>query len=75
MSLWSDYKAEAYFKHYYPFGLPNKYWRGKEGKILVTDMTEQHIKNCMKKVGEDDAWYWYFKEELKRREQEERINI
>lgn len=75
MSLWSDYKAETYFKHHYPFGIPNKYWRGERGKILVTDMTEQHIKNCMKMVGEDDAWYWYFKKELERRKQEERINI
>lgn len=70
MSLWSDYKAETYFKHHYPFGLPNKYWRGERGKILVTDMTEQYIKNCMRIVGEDDDWYWYFKEELQRRKQE-----
>jgi len=30
-------------------------------------MTEQHIKNCMRLVGEDDGWYGVFYKELKRR--------
>ena len=31
-------------------------------------MTGQHIKNCMRLVGEDDGWYDVFCKELKRRE-------
>nr|DAJ85311.1 MAG TPA: hypothetical protein [Caudoviricetes sp.]DAU56535.1 MAG TPA: hypothetical protein [Caudoviricetes sp.] len=31
-------------------------------------MTEQHIKNCMRLVGEDDGWYGVFCKELKRRD-------
>jgi hypothetical protein len=67
MSLFDDYMAEAQFAHDFPFGLPNKYWHSKSGDILVTEMTEQHIKNCMNIVGVDDEWYSYFEKELKRR--------
>jgi hypothetical protein len=67
MSLFDDYMAEAQFAHDFPFGTPNKYWHSKNGDILVTEMTEQHIKNCMNIVGVDDDWYSYFEKELKRR--------
>ena len=67
MGLFDDYKAEAQFASDYPFGVPNKHWHSKSGDILVSEMTEQHILNCMKMVGEDDAWYPYFLKELKRR--------
>lgn len=67
MSLWDDYKADAQFAHDFPFGVPNEYWNGKDGEILVTDMTDQHIRNCMRMVGEDDDWYSYFQKELDRR--------
>ena len=67
MSLWDDYRVDAQFAHDFPFGVPNKYWHSKEGDILVTDMTEAHIKNCMRMVGEDDDWYSYFQKEFDRR--------
>jgi hypothetical protein len=69
MSLWDDYEADAAFERDFPFGIPNKYWHSKDGDILVTDMTDSHIRNCMKMVGEDDEWYSCFQQELKRREQ------
>lgn len=67
MSLWNDYEADAAFENDFPFGLPNKHWHSKDGDILVTDMTDSHIRNCMKMVGEDDEWYSYFQQELERR--------
>lgn len=68
MSLWDDYEADAAFEHDFPFGVPCKYWMTKDGtRILVTEMTETHIRNCMQLVGEDDEWYWYFQRELERR--------
>ena len=67
MSLWSDYEIEAQFAKDYPFGIPNKYWHSKNGDIPVSEMTEQHIRNCMKMVGEDDVWYTYFQKELDKR--------
>lgn len=67
MGLFADFEAEAQFAHDFPFGVPNEYWHSKEGDVLVTNMTEQHIRNCMKLVGEDDDWYPYFQRELERR--------
>lgn len=67
MSLWEDYEADAAFEKDYPFGIPNEYWHSKGGDILASEMTEQHIRNCMKMVGEDNEWYLYFQRELERR--------
>lgn len=71
MSLYSDYEAETCFERDYPFGVPGETWRTKGGaKIKVSEMTTHHIKNCMKIVGEDDAWYSVFQNELNRREKQ-----
>lgn len=67
MSLFDDYEAEVAFSRDFPFGVPCKHWHSKDGDILVTEMTEAHIRNCMNLVGMDDAWYPYFEQELERR--------
>lgn len=67
MSLGSDYLNDHAFERDYPFGMPNDYWSSKNGKIALKNMTEQHIRNCMKIVGEDDAWYGRFQRELESR--------
>lgn len=68
MSLFSDYEAEYEFERDFAFGVPSDTWKTKDGrKIKVSEMTEQHIKNCMRLVGEDDGWYGVFYKELKRR--------
>lgn len=68
MSMWSDYEADAAFERDFPFGVPYDEWTTKDGrKIRLADMTESHIRNCMRIVGEDDAWYGRFKKELARR--------
>lgn len=67
MSLWSDYEAEAAFARDFPFGVPCDVWHSKNGDIALSEMTDKHIRNCMKLVGEDDAWYGRFKIELERR--------
>ena len=72
MSLWDDYKAEAQFAKDFPFGVPCSTWITKDGmEVKLSNMTEQHIKNCMKMVGEDDPWYAEFYMELKRRRENE----
>ena len=67
MSLFEDYKYDLQFAADFPFGVPCEFWKSKEGKIAVKDMTDQHIKNCMKLVGVDNPWYSYFEKELEKR--------
>ena len=67
MSLWDDYEVEAQFARDFPFGVPGDIWRSRNGEIRLSDMTDEHICNCMSIVGEDDAWYSKFQEELNRR--------
>lgn len=68
MSLFSDYEAEMKFNKDYPFGIPTDTWTTKDGrKIKLSEMTIQHIKNCMRVVGEDDLWYERFHKELEKR--------
>jgi len=71
ISMWDDYKADYYFARDYPFGVPCDEWTKRDGtKIKISDMTDAHIKNCMRIVGEDDPWYWQFQNELRRRRNE-----
>lgn len=68
MSLWADYEADAMFERDFPFGVPCDEWTTRDGKkIKLKDMTERHIRNCMRIVGEDDMWYGRFADELARR--------
>lgn len=69
MSLYNDFFSDYMFEIDYPFGMPCDEWTTKDGrKIKITKMTTEHIKNCMKIVGEDDLWYSHFEKELKGRE-------
>ena len=69
MSLFDDYRIDAIFARDYPFGVPCDMWVTRDGqKIKLSDMTDRHIKNCMKMVGEDDPWYSEFFKELERRQ-------
>ena len=70
MPLFDDYEADAAFERDYPFGVPCDVWRSARRDIRVKDMTTEHILNCMRLVGEDDAWYGYFAKELSRRKGE-----
>lgn len=70
MSLFDDYEADAQFERDFPYGVPCDTWKSKQGEIKVTNMTEMHIRNCMKMVGEDDAWFAAFEKELERRKHE-----
>ena len=67
MSLGADYIADHEFERDYPFGLPSNKWKSNHGEIALKDMSESHIRNCMRIVGEDDAWYGWFVQELRRR--------
>jgi hypothetical protein len=68
MSLYDDYRIDCQFAADFPHGVPGKYWTTRDGtEIEVKEMTETHIRNCMRKIGKDDPWYAEFCEELKRR--------
>lgn len=68
MSLWDDYMADLQFEHDFPYGVDYNYWTTRDGiRIKLCDMSEEHIRNCMRMVGEDDDWYYKFEEELNRR--------
>lgn len=68
MSLGREYMSDYAFETEYPFGIAGEHWTTKDGrKIAIKDMTTQHILNCMRIVGEDDEWYYVFKNELESR--------
>lgn len=68
MSLWSDYEVDCIFAQQFPHGVNNDEWRTKDGSVLkVRDMTTQHIKNCMRMIGQDDDFWYVFDAELRRR--------
>lgn len=71
MSMYEDYKADWLYARDFPFGRPgtvDPVWQMADGtEIPVSEMDDDHIKNCMRLVGEDDAWHTVFKEELEHR--------
>ena len=68
MSFGAEILADYAFERDFPFGMPSDVWTKRDGtKIKLTEMSESHIKNCMRIVGEDDPWYGEFYQELKRR--------
>jgi len=68
MGLFEDYEAEVQFAMDFPHGVPCDTWTTATGKkIKLNKMSEEHIRNCMKLIGEDDPWYPYFQKELERR--------
>jgi len=68
MSLWDDFEADAAFVWDFPFGIPCDHWTTRDGTLIpLEEMTTSHIRNCMRLVGEDDAWYGHFQKELERR--------
>lgn len=69
MSLGREFFDDYGFEIDFPFGVPGEYWKSKNGRIKVTEMTDAHIQNCMNIVGEDDEWYGYFVKELERRKE------
>lgn len=71
MGYGAEILADYAFERDYPFGIPNPknpIWKTRSGKELpIRNMTTQHIRNCMRLVGEDDMWYDAFAAELERR--------
>ena len=67
MSFREDF--DGYFEHDYPFGMPGDTWHSKNGPIKVAEMPTEHIRACMKIVGEDDGWYGRFLRELVKRKE------
>ena len=68
MSLWSDYETDALFAQQFPHGVNNDEWRTKDGRVLkISEMSESHIRNCMRLIGQEDDFWYAFEAELKRR--------
>ena len=74
-SLYSDYLADLQFEIDFPHGVNNDEWTTQDGRTLtITEMTTQHIRNCMKMIGTNDDFYYVLEVELnRRRENAERI--
>lgn len=48
-------------------------WTMRDGtEIEIKDMTERHIRNCMRMVGKDTEWYEVFQNELNKRNEQKR---
>ena len=70
MGLGRDILNDYAFEHDYPFGLASETWRTRNGRtIKISEMSENHIRNCMRLVREGDGWYTRFKQELLSREE------
>ena len=68
MGYGSELLADYEFERDYPFGIPGGYWKTRDGRRMqITEMTNGHIRNCMKIVGEDNEWHDVFEKELQRR--------
>lgn len=75
MGMYDDYKVDEIFRSQYPHGVNNDEWTTKEGKILkIKDMTNAHIRNCMRMIGQNDDFWYAFEAELKRRGEPVRLN-
>lgn len=53
MSYGNELLEDYAFERDYPFGLPGKVWRSSHGDVALKDMTDSHIRNCMRIVGEE----------------------
>lgn len=67
MSMGQEILADGAFERDFPYGMPGDVWNSKDGPVKLSDMSEQHIRSCMRIVGEEDDWYSRFEEELERR--------
>jgi hypothetical protein len=67
MSIYEDFFEDSDWNNPFPFGIPGETWPSKSGPIKVSEMSDDYIHNVMNMVGEDDLWYHYFQEELKKR--------
>lgn len=70
MSMGSELLDDYAYERMYPFGRPSgvdPLWPARNGAIHVSQMSNLHIFNCMRIVGEDDEWYSVFQKELDRR--------
>lgn len=67
MSMGEELLADSAFERDFPYGVHGDVWNSKDGPVKLSDMSEQHIRSCMRIVGEDDGWYGRFEKELERR--------
>lgn len=78
MGIGAEMMDDFAFERDYPFGIPsliNPVWVARDGRrIPLDEMTEAHILNCMRIVGEDCQWHWAFQKEIERRKQSGRKN-
>ena len=73
-SMGEEWLAEHQFEMDFPHGVNNDEWTTRDGQTLkITEMTTQHIKNCMKMMEREatedyfDDFYYVLEAELKRR--------
>ena len=68
MGLGSEWLYDTQFERDFPYGIPCDTWTTKDGRrIPISEMTTNHIRNCMKIVEGCGGWYYKFKDELEKR--------
>ena len=68
MSMGSEWLADHAYELYHKPPIDTSKWKTKDGRVLnICDMTNEHIKNCMNMVGEENPYWWPFAKELLKR--------
>ena len=68
MSMGSEWLDDHAYELHHPCQFDFSIWYTKNGRALkVTEMTTEHIKNCMNMIGEENPRWWHFAKEILRR--------
>ena len=68
MSMYEDFIADYAYEMNNPGGVAGDIWTTKNGtRVKVCEMSNDHIRNCMKRLGEECDWYDRFAAELEAR--------
>lgn len=68
MSMGREWLDDHAYELHYPHQTDFSVWHTKNGRVLkITEMTTEHIKNCMNMIGEENPYWQYFAREILRR--------
>lgn len=68
MSMGKEWLDDHAYELYHPHQTDFSVWHTKDGRTLkITEMTTEHIKNCMNMLGEENPYWQHFAKEILRR--------
>ena len=68
INRWSDYTASPENNPIHIEKLIDKVWTTRDGKkLLISEMSDEHVKNCYHMVRDSDYWKTIFKLEIENR--------